>query len=78
MHGHYIRNVIKTRFLPRIWELFSHSYLIMGSRHTRRSGGDRERTSNSQREGANSALSEDTESDNESDLVSVLAFLLRR
>lgn len=50
----------------------------MGSRHTRRSGGDRERTSNAQREGANSALSEDTESDNESDLVSVLAFLLRR
>lgn len=49
----------------------------MGSRHTRRSGGDRERTSNPQREGANSALSEDTESDNESDLVSVLAFLLR-
>lgn len=46
----------------------------MGSRHTRR---ERARSNNSEREESNSTVSEDTESDNESDLVSVLAFLLR-
>ena len=50
----------------------------MGSRHTRRSGNEGGGSSNSEHEESNSAISEDTESDNESDLVSVLAFLLRR
>lgn len=49
----------------------------MGSRHTRRSRREGEHTSLSEHEESNSAVSEDTESENESDLVSVLAFLLR-
>lgn len=49
----------------------------MGSRHTRRSTSEAERASDES--SSNAAVSEDTESDdNESDLVSVLAFLLRR
>ena len=50
----------------------------MGSRHTCRTGSEGERTSNSEHEESNPAVTEDTDSDNESDLVSVLAFLLRR
>lgn len=49
----------------------------MGSRQTRRSNGERTRSSNSQIEESNSTVNEDTESENETDLVSVLAFLLR-
>lgn len=49
----------------------------MGSRHTRRSNNEAEHTSDGS--STNAAISEDTESDeNESDFVSVLAFLLRR
>ena len=49
----------------------------MGSRHTRRSASEAEHTSDES--STNPAINEDTESDdNESDLVSVLAFLLRR
>ena len=49
----------------------------MGSRHTRRSANEAEHTSDES--STNPAINEDTESDdNESDLVSVLAFLLRR
>lgn len=47
----------------------------MGSRNTRRSRVEGAR--NSEPEESNSVVTEDTESDNESDLVSVLAFLLR-
>lgn len=52
--------------------------LIMGSRHTRRSANEAEHTSDES--STNPAINnEDTESDeNESDLVNVLAFLLRR
>ena len=62
-------NHIKASFFP---------CLIMGSRQTRRSNGERTRSSNSQLEESNSTVNEDTESENETDLVSVLAFLLRR
>ena len=49
----------------------------MGSRHTHRS--TREAEHNSGESSNDAAMSEETESDdNESDLVSVLAFLLRR
>lgn len=50
----------------------------MGSRHTRRSANEAEHTSDES--STNPAINnEDTESDeNESDLVNVLAFLLRR
>lgn len=49
----------------------------MSSRHTRRSANEAERTSDES--STNPAIGEDTESDeNETDLVSVLAFLLRR
>lgn len=49
----------------------------MGSRQTRRSRSEAEHTSDES--SSNPAIGEDTESDdNESDLVSVLAFLLRR
>ena len=49
----------------------------MGSRHTRRSANEAEHTPDES--SANPTINEDTESDeNESDLVSVLAFLLRR
>ena len=49
----------------------------MGSRHTRRSANEAEHTSDES--SANPTINEDTESDeNESDIVSVLAFLLRR
>jgi len=49
----------------------------MGSRHTRRTANEAEHTSDESSN--NPAISEDPESDeNETDLVSVLAFLLRR
>ena len=51
----------------------------MGSRHTRRPTNETEHNSDDLSSNNPAAMSEDTESDdNESDLVSVLAFLLRR
>lgn len=67
----------ENRFKNTLENLLFNSQLIMGSRNTRGSRGEAEHNSNES--SSNRGISEDAESDdNETDLVSVLAFLLRR